>query len=243
MRKTNNIFISNKVLSIITIIAIFSAFVFLITKIGKGYNSLNYSLDEINPTTYQMLKEDSILFNANSIKRVKTVQIRNSKVRNSVSWLIVDNKYPLFIYKIDDKEKLSFKDSILIRDASTDRTTGVVYNIIDDKSLFYKFQYKAGTVKSPSAIYLSIKGDSIQQTCKNDSMICFNALCNNMSVSYKSQSEADIFIEGKQKGFSTLSIPMVVLFLQHGNSTYLLVLTSLTSNSAIPKNILESLLR
>jgi uncharacterized protein YerC len=64
-----------------------------------------------------------------------------------------------------------------------------------------------------------------------------------MSVSYKSQSEADIFIEGKQKGFSTLSIPMVVLFLQHGNSTYLLVLTSLTSNSAIPKNILESLLR
>jgi hypothetical protein len=229
----------NRIVIIAFIIVLISLVGYIGNKIYQAFKSNERAFAEDLPITYKMPKEDSALILAKYYDRIKVIQVRNSKVRNHVSQLIFDDKYPLFIYKIDSTGILSLRDSFIIENIKTDRTTGITYNILDNG--FYKFQYKAGTVGNPSFLYLTVVGDTIQQFVRNDSIVLYNLVCQNMSIRYNEDDPVDIFIEGKQKGFYTLRIPMSILFLKRKKNTYLLVLTTDSSNLSLPSGILYSI--
>lgn len=227
--------------ALLLLLTVFGGVIYVGVKTLEGFKLNQASFAEDLPITFKMSHEDSALIKSDYIKRIKVVQVRNSKVRSPISWLLFDGRYPLFIYKLDSTGSLSLKDSVVVRYVGADRTTGVTYNVLDE-NLFYKFHYKSGNVGSSSSVFLTIKGDSLRQTIKNDSLINLDILCHNMSIRYQDDAAIDIFIEGKQEGSGTLPIPMDILFCKRDKNIYLLILTANSADSPVPKNILKSIL-
>lgn len=227
--------------AIFVLLSIIAVTLYIGVKIYKGFDSFKYSFEEILPSTFQMLAEDSALIKSDYLKRIKVVEVHNSRIRGPISRFLVDDKFPLFIYKLDRTGMLSLKDSFAVEYAGSDRTTGVTYHVIDE-NLFYKFQYKAGRVDNSSSIFLTIRADSLNQTVRSDSLVGFKGLCKNLAIRYNDNAVVDIFIEGKPKFLGTLTVPMEILFYKKNRNTYLLILTANRSNSSIPNNFLQSML-
>lgn len=227
----------NKVVitSIIVIVIII-----LVVKIRVAYIATQHALEEDLPTTFTMLKEDSLIIKKEHINKIKVIQIRNSTTRRPVSELLFDNKYSLFIYKIDTIGALLLKDSLNIKEKSVYRTTGIVYTFFDKN--FYKFQYKTGTIPHSSFIYLTMAGDSIQQYIKNDSIVGYDLSCKNLSIRYGEHEAIDIYIEAKENIFKSYKIPMSFLFLKRQKETFLLIMTTNNYDEYLPKDLLYSLI-
>lgn len=213
---------------------------YIVFKVVKGLEDIENDFAEDLPTTFKMPEEDSLLIKKECLKRIRVVQVRNSLVRSEVSMFLVDNRYPLFIYKLDSTGLLSFKDSFTVKSIWTIPTIGVSYNFLVER--LYEFRYKTGAVGATSSVVLAIKGDSLLQTLRNDSLINFSGLYDNFSISYGSNKVIDIVIEGRGKGFGIYSVPMDILFCKRKKNTYLLILTADKPHTPIPRNFLLSML-
>ncbi|PUZ22581.1 hypothetical protein DCC81_19270 [Chitinophaga parva] len=229
-----------KGLALLGLLMVFGGIGYVCLKGLKGFKSNQDLFAEDLPTTFKMLPEDSALIQNEYLKRIKVVQVRNNRVRRPMSQFLVDNRYSLFICKLDSLGLLSFKDSFTVKYIGADRTTGIVYDVLDLGP--YEFQYRSESVGDASFVLLTMKGDSVQQTLRSDSLIGFSGLCDNISVSYGYNEVVDIFMEGRQIGFTTFPIPMDILFCKRGKSTYLLILTANRSNAPIPRKLLLSML-
>lgn len=212
--------------------------VFIGIKIKNGFAALNESRKEELPMTYQMSKEDSLLFRNEFLSEIKVTGIRNSKTRPSVAQLSYQNKYLIFIFLIDTTGQFSVKDSLRTIKRNVDRTTGIAYNIFDES--YFRLQYKSGTLPYTAIGHFTFSGGSISEIEKNDSVCAYNLTCKNFSFRYKTKDPIDIFLETKQMGVkSSLS----VTFKKNQNKTYLLIMAAMSSREVLPPQLLYSIIK
>ena len=126
--------------------------------------------------------------------------------------IFFDKAYHLILYKIDLVKDALLKDVVHTDLESVDRTTGIVYTVINHNN-FFRFQYRTEPTKLVSNIYLTLAGDSLQSVAKNYSVMSYHLLCDNLSMRNAEKGPIDIFMVGEEKVLATTTvIPMDLLF-------------------------------
>ena len=203
---------------------------------------MNGSFDEDLPSTYILSSQDSNLIAEKYRSNIKVLEVRNSKVRNSISLVSFGNDYSIFIYKLNLKSNIKLSQLLKTEMKDVDRTTGETYNIFGANN-YIKFQYKTGSPDSVSNILLTFAGDSLKTIAKNDSIISYHLICSNLSLRYSETAPIDIFVVGKEGSLGrTTPIPLNILFLERGEVVYLLIMTPTDSKYSIPPSLLYNII-
>lgn len=198
-------------------------------------------LNQDLPSTYVITAEDSNLIAKKYLKDLKADIIVRSKVRGPVSLIYFDKEYHLIIYKLDLIKEASLEDLLHTVIESVDRTTGETYSVINYND-FFKFQLNTVPSKPVSQIYLTLAGDSLQNVVKNDSMVCYHLLCENLSIRYAKNDPINIFLVGEEKTLgATTIVPMDLLFLKRDDSVFLLIMTPNSPKLTIAPDLLYNI--
>jgi len=215
--------------------------VFLGIKIYKGFVQNQLSYNEDLPITKVLNSSDSLEFR-NFISRIDIVQIRNSKVRNSIFQLILDGMYSLIIYKIPASNDLNLT-SLNFKKIGIDRSVGVTYNIIDNSPQF-KFQYRAGKTIKAKKIFLTMSIDRLTFLNYGDSCVSYNGYCKNFSIRYNENEPIDLFFESETQNKllkEWLGSPIELLLYKKDNHIYLYLLIANKSDNIIAQDILKKI--
>lgn len=216
--------------------------VWLIIRLAIGIKQNRNAFEEDLPLTYSMSLDDSSLFAGNIRSKIKVVEIRNSKVRPSISILLYDKKYHLVTYKIPTASTVNPLPKLLqMNNKSSCTSTGYSYSLID-KDIIYQIKYIAGKPEPAQQIYLTLSGDSIQTVVSADSIISYNLKCKNLSIKYDSKAPVDMFVTGEERplGMTTI-VPMDIVFLKREGFIYLMIMTPQSNETNIPANLLYSI--
>lgn len=229
--------ISRKNIKFITRGVLILILFFLGYKIYEGFIDTKKALDEDLPSSFNLLKRDSDLISKKFIDKVRVIEVRRSKVRGPISFLLYDSKYFLFLYEMSLSKDKSFKNIFHIENRNSDRSVGVVYSIIDN-GLYFRFENKSYMSEAISEIFLTLKGDSLQTIANEDTIVSYHLLCTNLSIKYSKNDPVDIFLEGKEKSFGSYNIPLDVLFLKHKGCVYFVFMISADTERPIPPKLL-----
>ena len=210
----------------------------LILKIVLGYKESFEALEKSLPITYSLPSEFLNLFSNKTIGKVKVIGVNNSKERSSIPIILFDSKYHILMYKIDLSNECSIQNLFKIQNKRSDFSLGHVY-LNTTKDLIYQFNYKAEKVKAVNQIILTLSGDSLLQSVKNDSILNFHLECKNLSIKYEENDPIDIMISGNKNIFGiTKTFPADFLFLKRRKNIYIFIMTPIDIKSKIPTGLL-----
>jgi hypothetical protein len=229
-----------KIVKVCGLILGISLILFLVIRIGQALHIAITQSDVDLESTYMLTTEDSALINPNYLSRIKILENRNSSTSPHIAQLIVDNKYPLIIYRIDANNDLLFPDFIQITKASVSQTTMVDYKTINYGSN-YDISFKGSNTKNISSLSLSFATDSVEKIIVSDSIINYFSDCNNMSIKYNDEDTTSIYIDAPEKIYKKSSVLISVLFLKKGTNTYLFALLDHGNEIDFPKKLLLSI--
>jgi hypothetical protein len=201
-------------------------------KIEKGLEN-NKEIEQADLPYSTVLPEDySALFIDSNLSKNHILIVQNSKSKNPVAALIHDNKYEIFIYKMDLRDERINLSSFIHNEFKSvterDLTEGGTYKFIDGPG--FQFEYNGEPDCFVSKFNLIFSGDSLLNTIKNGSVMNFHLLCDNFLVRYDENAEIKILIDrDKKTDFNTnlALIPLDILFLKRCKSIYFITLSSL----------------
>jgi hypothetical protein len=215
--------------------------IFLTRRIINSFKEIQKDLDRDLPSTYTITSEDSNLIAKKYIKDLKANIIVRNKVRGPVSLIYFDKEYHLIIYKLALIKGGGLEDLLHTVNESVDRTSGETYTVINYND-FFKFQLNIAPSKSVSQIYLTLAGDSLQNVVKNDSIVSYHLLCENLSIKYAKNDPIGIFLVGQDKMLgATTIVPMDLLFLKRDDAVFLLIMTPNSSKLTIAPDLLYNI--
>lgn len=181
------------------------------------------------PSTYNLPKDDSLLFAGNYRNKLVVNEVKNQKVRYPVALLTLDKEYSLIVTKLDLVSNASLSNVIDVQNESADRSTMVPYNIVDNNA--FKFGYSIEEIVKPvKQVYLTLYGDSIENTLRNDTAVAYNLKCKNLSIRYGNDGPIDLYIKSNKS-----EIPLSILFYRKNGSLYVLLLSPNKSRSLDPQ--------
>lgn len=205
------------------------------------FKSVNEATMNDLPLTQTITSENSSLISKKYISRVRSHENINSKIRSPVSFLYVDNRYHLVIYKIDSVANMTLPALLQTKVEGVERTDGETYTIIDFNG-FSRFEWRPVRSRVVSKIYFTLAGDSLNNVVANDSIISYNLLCKNFSIRYTGQGPIEVFMVGEDRPLGSIAIsPSDILFLKRGSAVYLMVMTPAGTKSRIPPDLLYNI--
>jgi hypothetical protein len=236
--KIRNKITTSKVFGLFCVLSLIT---FVVVKNIRLNKDMQQAFKDDLPSTYIMANEDSLLFKSNFYNRLKVVEIRNSMVRPHISRLLLDDKYPLFICKLDSSNSL-WTDSIKFITGYPQRSTGIIYNSFGE-NLFYRFQYSATSIRSSESLVMTFSDKDFKQTFRSESIVSYRAFCTAASIKYWGNDSVNIYIDTEKNNITREGIEMDVIFWKKGRNMFLLLLTGNTPGVVIPKDLLYSILQ
>lgn len=205
-----------------------------------GYTQ--YNVVGMQPSGNTLPVEDSGIISQKWMGNFTVEEVYLSKQRGPVVQLISNNKnYRLFMYKIALQPNMNFNNAVVATPEAGRETIGVDYRITG-RSYFYLL-YKGGQLAPASKIYITLGGDSIVSTLKNDSIISYNYLCHSLTVKYAEEEPVDIAFLPKE--YSDDSKPyythLSVLLLKRNNAAYLMLMAPVNPEQIISPTLLNNI--
>ncbi|MBS1758204.1 MAG: hypothetical protein JSU03_13095 [Bacteroidetes bacterium] len=196
------------------------------------------------PLAYEIPKEYEFLFNKLYQGNLSPNMVRRSKIkyRNPVAMMDFDNKYKLFIYKIDMQKDTSLqKEFFTTKSYYTKRQTGIIYAATDVGG--YIFENKSGAINKAPALFFSYASDTLYSFIKNDSIIAFSLSTDNFAIKYAEKEIADLIVQGRDNGiFGNEMNYFDVLFYRKKDAVYLLTLTPNDPSIKMPQDLLYKII-
>lgn len=180
------------------------------------------------------------LFNTEMKKKIVLQSAVSFKDRNSVAYYIYDKKYSLEVTKINIKPNLQVRKDL----SETHTAEGCCFP--KAKLPFneggFTTNYNVISKDTASKIYLSIQGDSIRSSIKNDSVAYHFLKLQQVYISYVPKGVYDIYIQANTKFyFFSKKQPASLMFLKRNGALYFLLLTVNDAGEKLPPNLLYSL--
>ena len=210
--------------------------IYVLIKIINGFRQNAEALAEDLPSTHELSSKDSSLIAAEYFQGLEVNEVLHSKARGPISLMTLEKKYSLILYTIKMESIEELGKILHLEKRSVDRSTGYTYSVINSGS--FRFQYKSGTTPLAKNIYLTLSGDSIISLSKNDSIVSFHLLCDNMSLRYGKSDPVDIFFEANKKFLSRQKVPVDILFYKNNDGVNMFVMVSNSRGDTISPNYL-----
>ncbi|WP_431215932.1 hypothetical protein ACQ86N_15525 [Puia sp. P3] len=227
---------------IILVLILGGALLYTVVAIVNAFKDLSKSSEEDLPASYKITPEDSSLFNCQYWTQLRADEIVNSKVRYPISFLFFGNDYELITYRMDLEEDIQLGQLIEMENKYVTSTARHTYNNITHNK-FFNFCYLAGGSKPVSKLFMTLYGDSIVTTRKNDSLVSYHLICKNFSIRYAEDAPKDIFFVGVE-GFLDITklVPLNISLLKRGKALYLLLMAPHTSRGNVPADLLDKII-
>jgi hypothetical protein len=224
---------------IIVGVVIFGIAVFFAHQIIKATQSNFTGLEERLPSVFYISNEVSNIIEPEYLPLVKVEEIVRTKVRNDFSVLTISNNFQLVIYKINGRINNSLKTAVHTEIKSVDRSTGISYGFLPFTEGSY--QFKAGRSNNVSEIYLTLFGKSITELKREDNVVAYSLLNENVSLRYGVDSAIDIYIESSSTIFDKPK-PIQIMILKRDSSVYFVTLTA-KKKETLPGNTILSMIK
>lgn len=164
-----------------------------------------------------------------------------SKTRNPISIFTYKGKYRIFVYRVNSVTRMSLDTGIIDSYDDQDLTHNTIYGFFGEFNQF-DFLFKSGPQDSVSKVYLNIQGMGTQVIKKNDTLAYYYSRFKNFSITYKNGGAHDFW--GKVRDSATYAtIPIEIMFLEHKDKLYLVMLTSTNSKIDLAPGTLISLMK
>lgn len=223
-----------RIVFLVSVVSLIVIFVVEMRKTGTMVKDVKAASDNRLPLTQGISSEDSALISPKDVGRVRSYQNVNSKVRDPVSFLFVDNSYHLIIFKIHMETDRPLPEILGSDIENSQRSDGETYSVVDLNG-FSRFEWRPWPAKQTRNIFLSVYGDSLSNGILNDSIASFHLLCENLSIKYEKNGVVQVLLTcGK-------ITPSDLLFLKRGKIVYFMLMTTFKSKSFIPREILYDL--
>jgi len=220
------------------VLVIVAAVSFFFFKVSKAVQQTMRAFEEELPPTYALTHDDSMFLNDRSLKKITVSEVRNSKVRPSISVLLYDSSYWLYRCKVALKTDLPLNKIFHEEHKGAETTTGQTYGIINDAD-YYSFRYAAGPLNAVSQIYFTISADSLETIKSNDSLVAFHCLLYNLSLKYEEDHPVDIYVAGENSGIITRTIiPADILFVKKDSALYFSLMSPTNNKYPVSANLL-----
>jgi hypothetical protein len=210
-----------------------SFFIYIIVKVIIVTPEMNKSFEEFLPQSYELSPLDSSLFRPAVKNRLKVEVVYNNKMRKPISFLSLDNRYELVMFRIDCLNKNDSVNVYLKKIQNLDRSVDVTYNVIPTN--LFSFQHKTGPLAPVTHVIFSFDEGEIVKKTISDSVVNLQGVFKNAAIKYSDKEPQDIFIQSKTK------TSWEVLFLRKGSFIYFLAISPYDLTDKMPINILYSL--
>ena len=214
--------------------------IYLAISVIDIFVNLNKELHEMAPSTFDLTHEDSSIISKKYLPFFKVKEKYHNKNRNVFSQFLYNDQFQLLTYKIDLAKEFKMDSLFSITKTSVLQSNSDIYTQIQNG--YYLFKFKNGHPSPVSKIFLTISGDSTLATVKNDTILNYKLLCENLSIRYSPTEPIDLYIVGKNRAFGTIKIPMDILFLLRNRKLFLLIMSPLTPDGTVPSDLLYNMI-
>jgi hypothetical protein len=190
------------------------------------------------PSVYSLDSQDSIVISSKYRKSLKVNEVVLSKVRNAMSWVELDEKYRVMLYRLRMSDSSSLSDIFYLDQKNTSTTIRVVYRI-NDYELF-EFKYKSGGKEQSANIFATVFGDSLKTEFVNKNVCIINLRADSWSLRYGKESPIDFWADTHVSISERSLLPTELLFIKKGTSCLFAYITPLSKKIDLPhKKCLE----
>jgi len=186
---------NKKVKPIIIMIIVSSIIIIGLIAFNKIYDVIaNIELYYIESTTELPLEYKS-LFTEDGEKKIgklMTFAYPNSKKRNKISILEIENNYEVLIYKLSNSDKKII--NLYTGICSDIPLQGSIYNKLRSQNCEFNFKGEVDSSWNNGIVATYSGDDSVHYFCKNDSIIILSIDCDKFALKDPKASSADILI-------------------------------------------------
>ena len=225
------------IIVILVIIGLIGSFIYYVSGVVKSMNEATKT-DAVE-TVNKCPEDYSKLFNGNKNLVFDATNI--SKTRNPISIFTYNDKFRMFVYRINSVNRMSLDTGIIDSRFDQHFTRNYIYSFFGEFDQF-DFLYKSGAQDKVSKIYFNIHGLQTQIIKKNDTLAYYYSRFKNFSITYKSDGANDFF-GGVRDSATYATIPIEIMFLERKNSLYLIMLTSINDKIDLAPGTLFNLMK
>lgn len=209
-------------------------------------NFFYHAGNEVSNNSIAFEKKEPIdytnLFNPEVQKNLVFQSGSSFKLRNTIAYLIYNERYDMELTKIIVKPNFQItKDIIETFDEpngiSPETTTSYSENGLVTN-------YNANSTDTISEIQLSLHGDSTRVYIKNDSIACYNSDLKSAHIQYKSEGVYEVSVNVKKKlYFFPAKKPVTIMFKKRKEYLYVIILSDRIGNTKLDPALLYKLTR
>lgn len=229
-------------ISILSVILLLFFGIYYFIKNSDTVAKLKFGLENSLPPLHSISSEDSSLIKKSYWGKLSASQIFRSKIRQSITFMNYDRSFNIVIFKILTQKNFSLINSFEVVKAPSDRTEREAYGQHDFNN-YYTFYDHSVVVDPVEHIQLKILTDSLTTIVRNDTVVCYSAVCENLSVSYGEKKPVDIFMEGSELGMGkNIEVHLNILFLKRNDVIFMILMSPDKPDKTIHSNLLYNII-
>lgn len=199
-----------------------------------SYSKAVKGFDNFLPLNKSVSGEYLSLFTDDAQRSLAPLISYPSKVKNTMSVVRYRGNVDIFIYKINLATAQPLSKLLTESSQGAGRITDVATNVISKIPL--RCEYMVDKVAPAANIVLQYKGTDFETSIKNDSAAGYSLMAEKLSLKYDPEGVIDLYCEASRE-----RVPMQVLFVNRGQSTYLLIMSPNYPNKELEPQLLNTI--